>query len=72
MIDTRIWRASRTRAAEGRTSLASGRGDPGRRAGRRLWTLLNAQALIHGTTGGPDDVTVMEDDRRRLAARREQ
>jgi hypothetical protein len=68
MVETPIWRASRTRAAGGRTSAASGTGDRGR-AGLRLWTLLNAQALIHGTIGGPGDVAVIEDDRRRLAAR---
>jgi hypothetical protein len=42
------------------------------RAGERLWALLHAPALLGGTAGGPDDVTFIEDDRRRLAARRAQ
>lgn len=42
----------------------------GRRLGRRLWTLLNAQALLNGMAGGRGDVAVVEDDYRRLAARR--
>jgi hypothetical protein len=41
----------------------------GRRWCPRLWTILNAQALIHGRTGGPDDVAFVEDDRPRLARR---
>jgi hypothetical protein len=28
--------------------------------------LLNAQALINGTTGTPDDTAFAEDDRRRM------
>ena len=35
-----------------------------------LWSLLHAQALLDGGVGGPYDVAVVEDDRRRLAARR--
>ncbi len=38
---------------------------------RRLWSLLHAQALLNGTAGGPGDVAFIEDDRRRLAGRRE-
>jgi hypothetical protein len=37
----------------------------------RLWTLLHAQALLRGTISGPGSASCMEDDRRRLAARRE-
>jgi hypothetical protein len=32
--------------------------------------VLHAQALLDGAVGGPYDVAVVEDDRRRLAARR--
>jgi hypothetical protein len=37
----------------------------------RLWTLLHAQALLRGTVGGPGGALSAEDDRWRLAARRE-
>ena len=67
MVETRIWRASRTRAAEHRASRASS----GRRAALRVWTLLHAQALLSGTIGSVDGVAFIEDDHRRLAARRE-
>ena len=70
MAGTQIWRASRIRAADGRASRASGRGSRGHRVGLRLWTLLNAQALLNGTAGAPDGVALVEDDRRRMAARR--
>jgi hypothetical protein len=43
-------------------------GTRGGRWRRRLWAILNAQALIRGTAGGPDDA-LMEDDRHRLARR---
>ena len=36
-----------------------------------LWTLLHAQALLQGTVGGAGGVVTAEDDRWRLAARRE-
>jgi hypothetical protein len=68
MAGTQIWKASRIRAAGGRASLVSGGSTRGRRAGLRLWTLLNAQALINGTTGTPDDVAFIEDDRWRMRA----
>lgn len=64
MAGTQIWKASRMRAADGRASRMSG--SRGRRAGLRLWTLLNAQVLINGTTGTPDDVAFIEDDHRRM------
>jgi len=41
------------------------------RLAMRLWTLLHAQALLRGSTGGAGDALDAEDDRRRLAARRE-
>jgi hypothetical protein len=45
-------------------------GGRGRRFGRGLWRLLNAQALLNGTAGGRSDVAVIEDDYHRLAGRR--
>jgi hypothetical protein len=66
MTGTQIWRVSRIGAAGGRASTAGGRGNRGHRAGRRLWTLLNAQALLNGTAG----IALIEDDRGRTAARR--
>ena len=69
MAETQIWRASRIGAADGRAWTAGGRGSGSRRAGLRLWTLLNAQALLNGTAGTPDGVAFIEDDRRRMAAR---
>ena len=41
------------------------------RLAMRLWTLLHAQALLRGSTGGAGDALNAEDDRWRLAARRE-
>jgi hypothetical protein len=70
MAVTQIWRASRMRAADGRVSTASGRRSRGHRAGHRLWALLNVQALLNGTAGTPSGVALIEDDRRRMAARR--
>jgi hypothetical protein len=68
MAGIQIWKASRTRAAGRGASLVSGGSTRGWRAGLRLWTLLNAQALINGTTGTPDYVAFIEDDRRRMQA----
>ena len=70
MAVTQIWRASRIRAADGRASTASGRRSRSHRAGHRLWALLNAQALLNGTAGTPGGAALVEDDRRRMAARR--
>ena len=70
MAVTQIWRASRMRAADGRAPAASGGCSRSHRAGRRLWALLNAQALLNGTAGTPGGVVLVEDDRRRMAARR--
>jgi hypothetical protein len=69
MAGTQIWTASRIRAAGGRAP-AAGRGSRGHRAGLRLWTLLNAQALLNGTARTPGGAAFTEDDRRRMAARR--
>lgn len=41
------------------------------RPGGHLWTVLHAQALLRGLIGGADDALNAEDDRWRLAARRE-
>jgi hypothetical protein len=68
MVEIQIGRAARIRAARDRP--ASTRRDGSGRWRLRLWTLLNAQALIGGPAGGPADVAVVEDDRQRLAARR--
>jgi hypothetical protein len=66
MAETQIWRDSRIRRAGSRASTASRPHGRGRRAGQRLWALLNAQALINGTTGTPGDVAFIEDDSRRM------
>ena len=70
MAETQVWRASRTCRAHGGAPVVSGGEGRRYRAGARLWALLHAPALIRGTAGGPGDVTFIEDDRRRLAARR--
>lgn len=70
MAGTQIWRASRIRAADGPASTASGRGSRSHRAGLRLRTLLNAQGLLNGTAGPLEGVAFIEDDRWRMAARR--
>lgn len=69
MAVTQPWRASPPRAADGRASAASGRSNRSRRAGPRLWALLNAQALLNGAAATPGGVAPIEDDRRRMAAR---
>jgi len=56
-------------AAGDRAPAPAGRRRRGRRAGHRLWAVLNAQALLNGTAGTPGGVLPAEDDRRRLAAR---
>lgn len=70
MAVTQIWRASRIRTADGRAPTASGSRSRSHRAGHRLWALLNAQALLNGTAGTRCGVALIEDDRRRMAARR--
>jgi hypothetical protein len=69
MIETQIRKASPVRAAADgavRTRRSETRPRPWR---PRLWALLNAQALIRGAAGGPDDIAFAEDDRQRLARR---
>jgi hypothetical protein len=66
MAETRIWSASRIRPAGSRASATGATRGRGRRAGLRLWALLNAQALINGPAGTPGDVAFIEDDRRRM------
>jgi hypothetical protein len=66
MAETQIWTAARVRAAGGRASTAGGRGSRGHRAGVRLWTWLNAQALLNGPAGTPGGAALIEDDRRRM------
>jgi RimJ/RimL family protein N-acetyltransferase len=61
---------TRIPAAGGRASTAGGGGSRSYRAALRLWTLLNAQALLSGTTGTPDSAALVEDDRQRMTARR--
>jgi hypothetical protein len=70
MAETQAWQAARIRQAHGEAPAASGGVIRRHRAGVRLWALLHASALLSGTAGGPDDVTFIEDDRRRLAGRR--
>jgi len=41
------------------------------RLAMRLWALLHAPALLRGTIGGTSSALTAEDDRWRLAARRE-
>jgi len=68
MIETEIRRARPAIAVSDGTS---GADSSGSRLAVRLWTLLRAQALLRGTIGGTGDASYVEDDRRRLAARRE-
>jgi hypothetical protein len=72
MSGTQVLRVSpaRTAGTSVPASAAGGRGGRGRRAVVQLWSLLHAQALLNGTARGPGDVTAIEDDRQRLAARR--
>ena len=71
MTVIQIWRASRKCTADGRVLAASGRRSRSHRAGLRLWALLNAQALLNGAAGTLGGVVLIEDDSRRMAARRE-
>jgi hypothetical protein len=70
MAVTQIWRASRVRADDGGAPTARGRRSRSRRAGPQLWALLNAQALLTGAAGPQGGAGLIEDDRRRMAARR--
>jgi hypothetical protein len=70
MTEIQIWRSSRIHTAQGQASMVDGSGSRSRRAARRLWILMHAQALLNGTTGSPGNVAFIEDDRQRLAGRR--
>jgi hypothetical protein len=70
MTVDQIWRTSRVRPDDGRASTPGSGRSRGHRAGSRLWALLNAQALLNGGAGGTGGVDLIEDDRRRMAARR--
>jgi hypothetical protein len=63
MAGTQVWRASR------RLPMTSRRSSRSRRAGGRLWTVLNAQRLLEGT-GGQENAASVEDDYQRFAAAR--
>lgn len=67
MIGTEIWRSSLIRGADGMASTVSSAGRGSHRVGVRLWALLHAPAQLGGASGGPGDVALIEDDRRRLA-----
>jgi hypothetical protein len=60
MAGTHVWRAPRALVT---ISPRSSRSD---RVRTRLWTLLNAPALLRGSSGA--DATGVEDDYRRFAA----
>jgi hypothetical protein len=66
MTETQVWPDARICRARSEASVAAGRGRPARGV---LWSLLHARALFDGSAGGPFDVALVEDDRRRLAAR---
>ena len=68
MIETGL-RPARLGPAAGDGENAADRGKS--RLAMRLWTLLHAQALLEGTIGGASGALTAEDDRWRLAARRE-
>ena len=82
MTETQTVRDSRVRPAQAQAATADHPDHrnhpdhldhPRRRPGRviaRLRGLLQAQALLNGTFGGPEDVRFIEDDRRRLSGRR--
>jgi hypothetical protein len=68
MIETEIRPARRALAAgDGANTGNSSKS----RLAMRLWTLLHAQALLRGTIDGAGGAPSVEDDRWRLAARRE-
>ena len=68
MIETRIRPARHAFAAGDGAEAADCRKS---RLAIRLWTLLHAQTLLQGTVDGASGALSAEDDRRRLAARRE-
>jgi len=70
MAETQIFQGARIHPASRQASTVRGGGSRGRGWGIRLWSLLHAQAILDGASGGPHDVAFIEDDRGRLAARR--
>jgi hypothetical protein len=70
MAETQAWRAGRTRQAYREAPAPDGGQMRRDRVGVRLWALLRAPALLRGAAGDRRDVTSIEDDYRRLAARR--
>jgi hypothetical protein len=70
MAETQAWRADRIRQAYREAPAAGGGHSRRHRAGVRLRALLRAPALLSGAAGDRRDVTFIEDDYRRLAARR--
>ena len=70
MAETQAWRAGRIRQAYREAPTADAGLSRRHRAGFRLWVLLSAPALLRGATGDRRDVTFIEDDYRRLSARR--
>jgi hypothetical protein len=70
MAETQAWRAGRIRQAYREAPAAGGGQSRRHRAGVQLRALLHAPALLRGAAGDPHDVTFIEDDYRRLAARR--
>jgi hypothetical protein len=67
MIETGVWRPRHAITAGDGVSAADSSKS---RLAVRLWALLHAQALLRGTIGGACGASYVEDDRRRLAARR--
>jgi hypothetical protein len=70
MAETQAWRAGQIRQALREAPAAGGGQSRRHRAGVRLWALLHAPALLRGAAGDHRDVSFIEDDYRRLAARR--
>jgi hypothetical protein len=70
MIQTGIRRIPDTSAVGNRDG-ESAAGSNLSRLAVHLWTLLHAQALLRGTIGAPGGAPCIEDDRPRLAARRQ-
>ena len=69
MIETRIRRPAPVCAADDLAVVARPSETRDRPWRLRLWALLNAQALIRGAAGSPDEIAFVEDDRQRLARR---
>ena len=70
MAETQAWRAGRIGQAYREAQVTGGGQSRRHRAGTRLWALLHAPGLLHGTAGDRHDATFIEDDYRRLAGRR--